>query len=260
MIFLRTSLLLFGFLGIQAATGAVEDLKLKTIQTKNRTSLLIYDLKIESGKVTYILVPGGEGGIGEIVEGQPSNQNFLVRSRGHFFKTPANVLIPFRTAESQSWSSSYRVSKEHQSEIETLVDLAEKNNRPIVLVGMSRGTLSALSYLQRSKDPRIQALVLLSAVTGQKGENVFSLEIEKIKIPVFLVHHLKDECPSSRPGDVNKVLARFFQSNSKALKWIEGGRGASGEVCGSNHWHSFINKEAETVEEVHRWVKGELKF
>ena len=54
------------------------------LETRDGVKVPVYYMKRDGATATVILLPGGAGGFGSPVDGKPTSNNFLVRSRDHF--------------------------------------------------------------------------------------------------------------------------------------------------------------------------------
>ena len=153
--------------------------------------------KKTNNAINLILIPGGNAGTGEIKNGLPSSQNFLVRSRGDFDAAGFNTYVLFRakSVAPNAMATTYRNDKEHMKEIQSLIKhIASNNSGPIWLVGTSMGTISAASADLQLTNSNIKGLVLTASVTNKAPGNLASQNLQEIKLPVLMMHHEADAC------------------------------------------------------------------
>jgi hypothetical protein len=111
------------------------------------------------------------------------------------------------------------------------------------------GTISA-AYAGEQLQARLKGIVLTSSVLqGGLGEAPF----KGLGIPVLLVHHRNDGCKSS-PFTWAKWLAK---KHHYPLVEVDGGSAPVTGPCEPGAPHGFYGREADTVAQILRWVRGE---
>ena len=70
------------------------------------------------------------------------------------------------------------------------------------------------------------------------------------------MHHKNDECRLCVPAQAARIVDGLILAPFKQFMLIEGGTNPSGEACGANHWHGYINFEKETVNAITAWIKA----
>ncbi len=200
-------------------------------------------------KATVVLLPGGEAASGKIVDGKPTSKNFLSRSRDYFFAEGLNVVVAYQPSDKTTLDYQYRTTPEHIADIRTVVEFAQKQwQKPVWLVGTSRGSISATAAAIVFGSSQISGLILASSVTSLQEGAVNSQNIGAITVPTLVVHHKNDACRICVPEQASKIVDAL--TNAPVKKWvlIESGSNPTGPTCGSGHWHGFINAEKETVQ------------
>jgi hypothetical protein len=209
-----------------------------------------------------ILFPGSGGLIhlrqekGRVKFGQ---NNFLVRSRSEFVKRGVLAAIIDAPSDSPSgWgmSDEFRLGENHFVDIAAVVaDLGKRfPGQPIFLVGTSRGTISAAALGARFGE-RAAGAVLTSSMfrpappkSNEPGPGLSRFDFATIKIPLLLVHHVSDQCPSTPYGDAARLSDRY------PLVSVLGGRPPESGPCDPYSNHGFFGKEPETVEQIVNWM------
>lgn len=79
-------------------------------------------------------------------------------------------------------------------------------------------------------------------------------ELENIRIPVLVMHHQRDACPVCQPNELPLIMAGLKNAAIKKLILVHGGSNPSGGVCEAEHWHSYINMEAQAVDLIAGWI------
>lgn len=219
--------------------------------------LPIYAMKNSNSVATVILLPGGNAGMGEVVDGRPTSQNFLSRTRNEFYNAGFNVLVVFRPTDLKGLDYDYRVSEQHIGELGRAIEFAKDFGKPIWLIGTSRGTVSATATVISRDGRDIQGLVLTASVTPSKYTGAVPTQnIASIKIPTLVVHHKNDACRGSPPDEASRITPAMESASVRKFVMIEGGSQPKGNVCGGGHWHGFINFEKETVGMISNWIKN----
>lgn len=250
---LAVILLLFSAFSINAEEGM-----LKLDISRNDAHLPLYVMSNPNALATLILLPGGDAGTGNIVEGKPRSGNFLVRSKDYFFNESFNVVVMFRASDLSKLDYPYRV-KEHVSEIAKVISFSkEKFGKPIWLVGTSRGTVSGTAAAIALGNKDVQGLVLTASVTNKAIGAINTQSIGDLKMPVLVVHHKNDACKICVPSEASRITSDLKSSPIKKFVMIEGGSDPQGNPCEAKHWHGFINYEKETVKIITNWIKNPI--
>lgn len=225
---------------------------------RNGAHLPMYVMSNPHAVATLILLPGGEAGTGKMIDDKPTSGNFLARSRDIFFNENFNVVVIFRASDLAKLDYSYRV-REHVAEIAKVINFSkEKFQKPIWLVGTSRGTVSGTAAAIALGETAVQGLVLASSVTNNKIGAINTQSIGELKIPVLVVHHKYDACKICDPYEASLITSGLTSAPVKKFVLIEGGAKPEGDPCAAKHWHGFINYEKETVKLMSDWIKKPL--
>jgi pimeloyl-ACP methyl ester carboxylesterase len=196
-----------------------------------------------------LLFSGKDGLVGARSLVNPQG-NFLVRSRAMFVgQDIATAVLNVPSDQWRGMSGPFRTSPEHATDIGLVMDYL-KTRFPkatdYYLVGTSMGTISA-AYAGRQLQARLKGIVLTSEVLNDDDP------FQGLTIPVLLVHHLRDGCKAS-PYYSAQRLARTFKF---PLVTVTGGKTDVTGPCEPGSAHGYWGKEAETVEQILRWIHGE---
>ena len=231
---------------------------IRTIPTRNGVELTI----LERGKgdtidkTALILFPGGEGANTFKLEedGRVRGNNFLVRTSKDFAQEFTAVVVDAPSDHKNGMDNDFRQSDEHALDITKLIDyLAAEGVEKIFLVGTSRGTLSVASLATKIQHPKLKGIVLTSSLEYTKF--IRWLPLEKIKLPVLMVHHTDDACKICSLYEAKRTrdaLTRFTQ-----VDFIEvtGGAPPKSGPCEALSAHGFLGVEDKAVQPIIDWVE-----
>lgn len=224
---------------------------------REAAQLPVYAMTQPDAVATVILLPGGDGDSGKIVDGQPSSKNFLTRSRELFFAEKFNVLVVFRATDLPGLDYDYRVSATHMQEMAAVVRHARQlSSAPVWLIGTSRGTVSGTAATLALPPGAVQGLVLTSSVTSKKTGAIGTQQIGKIGVPTLVVHHQYDACKFCVPHEAARITDGLKSAPIKKFLMVKGGFNPVGDPCAAEHWHGFINQEKETVQLISQWIQA----
>lgn len=249
--------LLVAFLGCSMVFAAQAADTILHIETRAGAKVPFYYMKRDGAVATVILLPGGGGGFGTPVDGQPTSRNFLVRARDYFADAGLNVAVMGRVSDKTDLDYSDRISDEHIQDIKKLVDhLKADASLPVWVVGTSRGTVSATAAAVKFGNTDLAGIVLTSSVVNYKKIGaVPTQDLASIKIPVLVVHHEHDACILCRPYEVPAVIKGLKNAPYKKLVMMNGGSDPTGDPCEAMHFHGFIGMEKEAVSIITDWIK-----
>lgn len=131
--------------------------KIQSIQTRDDIELLFDLIKPENTDepiASVILFTGGSGYLKMNEEKWRKNGNFLVRSRKIFRDNNFAVAVVNAPSDyrSSGMPAEFRTSEKHLEDINALIKfMKDKFNKPVWLIGTSRGTLSATYIAINSK-------------------------------------------------------------------------------------------------------------
>lgn len=256
----RISIGLLIFAGCPALWAAQNGQLQRIASARPDAQIPVFFSATPNAVATLILLPGGAGGIGHIgPEGWPDGSNFLVRSAQRFAAQGFNITVMARPSDMSDMDYPFRISAAHIDDIRKVVlQTKERWNAPVWLVGTSRGTVSGTAAVIAMRDEGlIGGLVLTSSITaGAVTGAVPGQALEKITVPVLVVHHTQDACKHCPPALAKAIEPKLSASPAHATLMLEGGQNPSGDPCAALHYHGFIGMEAQAVQQIADWVKA----
>jgi pimeloyl-ACP methyl ester carboxylesterase len=230
--------------------------QLVKIDTRPGVTVSFYYMKRPGAAATVVLLTGGGGGIG-MKDGAPTSTNFLIRSRDVFAANGFNVAAVGKPTDKPDLDYAFRISPRHMEDLRKVVDyLKQDAGLPVWLVGTSMGTISTAAAAIAFGDEQLAGIVLTSSITRfDKVGAVPTQKLERIHIPVLVMHHEKDACPACRPHEVPYIMKGLTNAPIKKQLMVNGGAGAQGDPCEALHWHGYIGMEKEAVDLISAWIK-----
>jgi alpha/beta superfamily hydrolase len=209
-----------------------------------------------------ILFAGGHGGLqigkdGSLTWGQ---NNFLVRTQRIFVeKGVMTILIDAPTdRQSTPFLNGFRQKPEHLADVKSVIAwVREKHPKlPVWLIGTSRGTQSSAyvaTELEGTPDGPDGLVLTSSILSDGKSRAVPEMPLEKLTIPVLVVHHKDDGCSHCGYEKAPKLLEKLSASRRKELLTFEGGMDR-GNPCEAMSHHGFNGLENEVVGSIVSWM------
>jgi pimeloyl-ACP methyl ester carboxylesterase len=243
-------------LALVASLASTAADRLVAIETRPGVRVSYWLMERPDATATLMLLPGGEGGIG-MRDGVPASQNFLVRSRDYFAGAGYNVAIVGKPSDRGDLDPGFRASADHVTDLRRIAEKLRKDlGKPVWLVGTSLGTLSAASAAIAADPDEIGGIVLSSSRTGGNYPTVPGLALSKIRVPVLVIHHRDDACPSCNPREAARITSGLTNAPVKRFILVDGGGGAHGPPCEPLHYHGYIGMEKEAVDTITAWIRA----
>ena len=217
-------------------------------------------------KAAAILFAGGDGSFAVSPEGEVLRQkgNFLVRTRQLFVEQGITVALLPAPSDRRDLIA-FRNTPKHVEDVRAVIAwLRREAGVPVWLIGTSRGTQSA-GYIATQLPPSAggaDGLVLTSSVLRDhrnlQEPPVPAMALERIGVPVLVVHHRDDGCVVCPFGEAERLVGKFTAAPRKALIAIEGGV-SEGNPCEAFAHHGYNGVERETVARIAAWIAGEAR-
>ena len=211
-------------------------------------------------RAAVVLFAGGHGGL----QIQPDGTlrwgagNFLVRTRQLFADQGLAVVLVDAPSDRQGepFLGGFRQSPEHAADVKAVIAwLRARSDVPVWLVGTSRGTQS-VAYVATELPGREgpDGIVLTSSIlSDRKSRPVPAMPLEKIRVPVLVVHHEKDACPLCSFAQIPSLMSRLENSpRAQLLSFTEGQ--SRGDPCEAFAYHGYNGIEAEVVRQIAGWI------
>lgn len=256
------SMLIAALLGVWQGAGGQGSERVVDIPTRTNVTQRFLFLTPGKPKAALILFAGGDGGLEITQDGRIGSlrNNFLVRSRRLFLDRGMSVVVVDAPSDRQRMAlKGFRQKPEHAQDIKAVIAwLKQQNAAPVWLVGTSRGTQSAAYIAMELGVDRDgpDGLVLTSTiVTDDQGRAVPEMPLEKITIPVLVVHHEQDGCKHCSFDGVPGLMKKLSGAARKELIALRGGEDR-GNPCEALAYHGFNGLEKEVVGKISDWISA----
>jgi pimeloyl-ACP methyl ester carboxylesterase len=235
--------------------------KVVDLPTRPGVTQRFFYLSPENSKASVILFSGANGGLdlsdnGDIRSGKG---NFLVRSRQILADSGLAVAIIDAPSDRQRepFLLGFRQTSEHVADVKAVIAwLKQQTKIPVWLIGTSRGTQSAAFVATELAlpDGGPDGLVLTSTMLDDsKGRPVPAMPLEKITIPVLVVHHEQDGCKYCSYSDIPLLMNKLSATQRKELLSFKGGKNR-GDACEAFAYHGFNGLEEEVIKKIVSWI------
>ena len=254
----KTSLLLAVAMALVLPEApALAGQEIKPVATRPGVTVqVLLNIPATPTKAVVVMFPGGDGANmfkekgGQIHLGR----NFLVRTSPKFAQqglTVASVDAP--SDQPNGMSAWFRNSPEHIQDIRKVIDFLDAQGlKPIYLVGTSRGTLSVAYLGIELQDKRVKGLVLTSSMGGTIG----GFPLNRITLPVLLVHHRDDGCKVCPFQEAVALKNKLSGSSRVDFVEVQGGSPPESDPCKAMSFHGFLGREDQVVQVIANWIYG----
>jgi pimeloyl-ACP methyl ester carboxylesterase len=245
---------------VALASGALAATEVRSIPTRPGVTLDFLFMAPVQGprRDILILFPGGNGAVPYRItnEGTAYGWNVLVRSADEFVRRGlAVVTVNPPSDHPNGMSTGFRESPEHAGDIAMLTAyLVGQGFERVFLVGNSRGTLSVAALASQLRDSHIKGIVLTS--TLEYDNFMRWLMLDKIGVPVLMVHHREDACRVSAFSEAEKTRDSLRSRTKVDFVEVNGGGAAMSPPCNDLGSHGFFGVEVKVVQVIADWVGG----
>jgi hypothetical protein len=243
-----------------ATQAHAQEQRVEDIPTRPGVTQRVLVLSPPEPKAAVILFTGGHGGLqigsgGSIAWGE---KNFLVRSRRLFAEAGLLVAVVDAPSDRQAapFLGGFRQRPEHAEDVKRVIArLRQMADVPVWLVGTSRGTQSAASVATRLTGPEGPNGVVLTStiVSDDRGRPVPAMPLDRIQVPVLLVHHELDACRHCAFSEVPGLLQKLSSAPRSQLITFKGGVNR-GDPCEPMAYHGYNGLEREVVRAISQWI------
>jgi dienelactone hydrolase len=211
-------------------------------------------------KAVVILFAGGHGGLQIFPNGsfKWGEGNFLVRTRQLFADQGLIAVVIDSPSDRQQapFLGGFRQTAEHAADIKAVIGwLRAQTQLPVWLVGTSRGTQSVGFLATALTGPEGPDGIVLTAsiLSDDKGRPVPAMPLERISIPVLVVHHERDGCKHCAFAEIPRLMEGLRNALRKELLAFTGGQDI-GDPCEARAYHGFNGIEPDVVQRVAAWL------
>lgn len=252
-VFVVFALLALPALG-EAASAVVE------IPTRPGITQRLLVLTPAQPKAAVILFAGGHGGLQLSAGGDFGwgKGNFLVRSRQLFADQDLLTVVVDAPSDRQSnpFLNGFRQTVDHAADIKAVIAWVRQQARvPVWLVGTSRGTQS-VAYVGTELSPADgpDGLVLTSSILAdRKSRPVPAMPLDRLTVPVLVVHHELDGCSHCAFSDIPALMKSLEGVPRTQLLAFATGN-SRGDPCEAFAYHGFNGIESTVVAQIANWI------
>ena len=234
--------------------------KVVDIPTRPGVTERMVVLSPHAPKATVILFAGGHGGlqIGSSGSFGWGEGNFLVRTRALFAEQGLLTIVVDAPSDRQKppYLGGFRQTPEHVADIKAVIAWARQQaNVPVWLVGTSRGTQSAAFIATQLSGPDApDGLVLTSTMLSDDvGRPVPAMPLDRVKIPVLVVHHEQDGCKHCAFSAIPGLMEKLGSAPKSQMVAFKGGQ-TRGDPCEALAYHGFNGIERDVVAQIAAWI------
>jgi pimeloyl-ACP methyl ester carboxylesterase len=225
------------------------------------TQRVLVEQPAQPPAAVLVLMTGGAGRLGIFDNGSMRNEgNFLVRSRGLFVQQGYAVVLPDTPSDRSAFGNDFREGAEHAADLGTVIGRARQRfSRPVWIIGTSCGTQSAAHAGRTLTGPGApDGVVLTSTIMATTRLNqstpVPEMSLDKLRMPVLVVHHENDQCQSCPPARLPVLMDRLKGTHAKLLTYSGGV--STGAPCEPFAYHGFNGIEGQVVADIAAWISS----
>ena len=252
-------------IALATAGPAVAANSLLTLTPRPGATLGVLVDKPASPRGSVILLAGDNGVLDLDDKGAPRSglqNNQLIRTRAMYVAAGYAVFAPDIASDLKS-TSNYRFGAAHATDLAAVIQEARKIAGPVVVVGTSRGAISAVDALVNQSTAMPDALVISSGVLmADRGGSARTIgNLDRVRVPVLLIRHRLDACKATPPGDADAFKALLTGAPRVDIVTMTGGgpQSSSADPCGAAHYHGFNGIDGEVVKTTVDWVAANAR-
>ena len=134
------------------------------------------------------------------------------------------------------------------------------NDAPIVIVGTSRGTVSAANIALETKTNEVRGLILSASLVAadKSGAGLQNLRLEKLTVPLLFVHNRSDKCRVTPLGKVSRLVKKLERAGVDVqLRIVDSVKKSSGDCTGRSP-HGFLGIEEQVIAIISTWIRKKV--
>lgn len=230
----------------------------QSVEVRDKVRQAFWLIEPDQIKGVVILFAGGGGSIKISKKGIKKKGNFLVRSR-ELFASQGFVTAVIDKPSDRSAMHYFRTSEQHARDIKVIIQALRQKypDKPLWLIGTSRGTLSAANAASRlNGNDGPDGIVLTATVTQTSNsgdDSVNDVQLQNIRVPVLIVHHKEDACYVTPYQSAKQLPGKLTSTPVKAFIEFSGGNN-NGEPCKAKGYHGFAGIEADVINSIAGWI------
>jgi dienelactone hydrolase len=211
-------------------------------------------MQAPDARATLVFIPGGEGRLDLTPERLPRilafHYNVMLRSLSDPALTSGrfNVVIfdsPKPLPTPNHWSPQ-RTGADHLSRVEDVLRYyKERLGKPVWLMGHSMGSISVTEAHKRLLDEKSADLVAGLIVSA--GQNGTSLDWDRTKLPVLVLHHENDPCVGNTVAHARRVVSKLRDAGNASAELVLVNGGAAGADPCRSGYHMYVDIEQEVA-------------
>jgi pimeloyl-ACP methyl ester carboxylesterase len=227
-------------------------------------SMMVWEPHGPKPETVFLVLPGGPGNVGlKLTEGHAEAEEPYLFSGQREVLLQGNraVVVLDAPSDQEVLTQEFRLSPVHVADLRIVLRKVHERfpGARVVVIGHSLGTLSA-AVIAKDLADQVHAVVLFSGlyeVTPADahpagGPGLSGISLPSLKVPLLLVHHVKDACPVSPFAAAKRLSPRL------PLLVVDGAADdAAHASCGnpqSKHW--LAGQEQAIGREMLAWLSG----
>lgn len=217
-------------------------------------------IKPAQAQAAVVLMAGGHGGLRLFDNGTPrwGDNNFLVRTRALFAEQGLAVAVLDAPSDRQRppFLEGFRQTAEHAADLKaTIAWLRNHWGLPVWLAGTSRGTQSVAFVATELTAPGGPDGIVLSSsiLNDERSRAVPAMPLQRIQVPVLVVHHERDGCRLCAFSQVPALMRGLSAAPRRQLLAFTGGV-SEGDPCHAMAHHGYNGIEADVVRQIVAWI------
>ncbi|MBI4274716.1 MAG: alpha/beta hydrolase [Rhizobiales bacterium] len=222
----------------------------------------------EKPAASVILLAGGHGKLDLSADGKIGwgAGNQLVRTRAAYARAGFITAVPDIAPDLKTPTGTvnyYRVNASHARDTGAMVKYLRAIKAPVIVVGTSRGAISAGNAVAKlSGEERPDAMVLTAAMLMPVDAKTPSVHMaaggdaNRLQIPLLVVGHRKDRCKWTLPASIDAFKAWLARGGGKLDVVMLDGPEGKGDPCEAQSAHGFAGIDDQVVATVSQWIKS----